>query len=244
MAVEAKRGCGYRKIGGLYLVGEGYGVPCDRLPIELTVCPCCGQGIKQGRGWQWVDTAALVGGDHMIGATAHAQQFMAATGTASSESVPCPCIKGCPLCHNTQAMGKSGLLWVGLQFYPTVEDFEREALAQGISRRIQTLPRGFELGKSWVLFAHAKAIAKNMDMILGKPETFTATYTPGIFRVWRPQRIERIYKESDRNSEAVLADEKRGITPVFVPDADRDHQGTAYDKETGEDTPPLFVEKA
>ncbi len=26
MAVEAKRGCGYRKIGGLYLVGSGMGV--------------------------------------------------------------------------------------------------------------------------------------------------------------------------------------------------------------------------
>jgi hypothetical protein len=25
--------------------------------------------------------------------------------------------------------------------------------------------------------------------------------------------------------------EKRGIVPVFVPDNDRDHQGTVYDKE-------------
>lgn len=236
MAVEAKRGCGFRKIGGLYLVGEGYGVPCDRLPIALSVCPCCGQGIRQGRGWQWVDTAALVGGDHTIASSTVFNET--ATGPAQ---VPCACIKACPLCHNTQAMGKSGLLWIGLQFYPTVEEFEREAMEQGISRRIQALPRGFEIGKSWVLFAHAKAITKKMEMVLGQPETFTAEYAPGIFRVWRPQRIERIYKESDRSSEEVAADIKRGITPVFVPDNDKDHQGTAYDK--AEEAPPLFQEE-
>ena len=31
MASEPKRGCGYRKIGGTYLVGGGIGIPCDRL---------------------------------------------------------------------------------------------------------------------------------------------------------------------------------------------------------------------
>lgn len=30
MACEPKRGCGYRKVGGIYLVGGGIGVPCDR----------------------------------------------------------------------------------------------------------------------------------------------------------------------------------------------------------------------
>lgn len=232
MAVEAKRGCGYRKIGGLYMVGTGLGLPCDRLPIELSICPCCGQGIKQGRGWQWVDTAKLVGGDHTLPAPVNNGHGIMLQ--------PCGCIPRCILCHNTQAIGKSGLLWIGQQFYPTVEDFEREALAQGISRRIQTLPRGFEIGKSWVLFAHAKAITKQVEGVLGNPETFAAQYAPGIFRAWRPERIERIYKESDRNGEEVAADIKRGIVPVFVPDNDPDHQGTAYDKT--EDAPPLFQE--
>lgn len=35
MAVEARRGCGYRKAGGLYLVASGMGSPCHRLPIPL-----------------------------------------------------------------------------------------------------------------------------------------------------------------------------------------------------------------
>lgn len=32
MAQESKRGCGYRKVGGTYLVGNYISVPCDRLP--------------------------------------------------------------------------------------------------------------------------------------------------------------------------------------------------------------------
>lgn len=235
MAVEAKRGCGFRKVGGLYMVGTGLGIPCDRLPIELNVCPCCGQGIKQGRGWQWVNTAQLVGGDHTVPCNHVFNET--ATGPAM---VPCQCIKVCILCHNTQAIGKAGLLWIGQQFYPTVDDFEREANTQGISRRIQAVPRGFEIGKSWVLFAHAKAIVKKQEGVLGKPDTFTTEYAPGIFRVWRPEKLERIYKESDRNSEDVAADIKRGITPVFVPDNDPDHQGSVFDK--AEEKPPLFNE--
>lgn len=49
MAVESKRGCGYRKVGGMYLVGGVISAPCDRLPYPLNVCPVCNQGIKVGR---------------------------------------------------------------------------------------------------------------------------------------------------------------------------------------------------
>lgn len=221
MAIEAKRGCGFRKIGGLYLVGSGSGVPCDRLPIELCVCPTCGTGIKQTRGWTWVDTAALVGGDHEI--------------VQAGAVNPCPCDPGCPLCHNIKAMGKSGLVWIGVQFYPTIEAFDMEARTLGVSRRITTLPRGFELGKSWVLFAHSRGIIKPSGDL-------SAKYVPAIFRVWKPERIERIYPESAKGSEAVQADEKRGITPVYVPDNDPDHQGSVYDEPDAapDNTPSMF----
>lgn len=53
MAIEAKRGCGFRKVGGTYLVSEGEGMPCDRLPIKLDVCPVCSHGFKRSRGWTW-----------------------------------------------------------------------------------------------------------------------------------------------------------------------------------------------
>jgi hypothetical protein len=58
--VEKKRGCGYREPGGLYLRTDGIGRVCGALPIELTVCPTCSQGIKPARGWTWINIAALV----------------------------------------------------------------------------------------------------------------------------------------------------------------------------------------
>lgn len=233
MAVEAKRGCGYRKVGGLYLVGSGGGISCDRLPIPLEVCACCGQGIKATRGWTWVDIAGLVGGDHKVASTTVFNET--STGPAD---VPCHCFDNCPLCHNVANMGKGGLLWVGAQFYPSIAHFEMEVVAQGVSRRITTLPRNFELGKTWVLLAHPKGIVKPTGEL-------QAGYVPAIFRVWKPERIERIYTEGQRNSDAVQADIKRGITPVFVPDNDKDHQGSVYDKEETPQagtpaTPPLF----
>ena len=54
MAVEARRGCGYRKVGGLYLMGGTGGMPCCKMPIPLHVCPTCHGGIKQTRGWSWI----------------------------------------------------------------------------------------------------------------------------------------------------------------------------------------------
>jgi hypothetical protein len=52
--IEHKRGCGYRKPGGMYLVSLGIGRDCGKLPIPLTVCPCCGAGIKFSRGFTWI----------------------------------------------------------------------------------------------------------------------------------------------------------------------------------------------
>src|SRR5208282_5175130 len=148
VAVEAKRGCGYRKVGGLYLVGDVGGIPCDRLPIPLEICSCCGQGIKQGRGWQWVDIAGLVGGDHMVPDILY-KDGVPESGFAATMH-PCGCFLGvCPLCSNVAALGKGGLLWIGQQFYPTIEAFEAEARKLGISRRISTVPRGFEVGKHY-----------------------------------------------------------------------------------------------
>ena len=36
--VEGKRGCGYRKVKGVYLVAPALSRPCGRLPTPLTVC--------------------------------------------------------------------------------------------------------------------------------------------------------------------------------------------------------------
>jgi hypothetical protein len=139
MAVEAKRGCGYRKVGGLYLMDDGGGSPCCKMPIPLTVCPCCGGGIKQARGWTWVDAGKLF------------PDTRCAAGPMAS--VTCPAA-------NPATMGKCGLIWIGESFYKRPVDFLNEAARMGISRRLPAIPRQFVAGETWVFFAHSKAIAR------------------------------------------------------------------------------------
>jgi len=231
MAVEAKRGCGYRKAGGLYMVGGGIGIPCDRLPFELTVCPCCSQGIKPARGFTWVDVAKLFQGAHLF----DSKHLFNETATGPKQ-VLCACgtTNFCPLCVKPEVMGRAGLLWIGEKFYKTPDLFIREGqsmtvtpegtpVPMGFSRRIKAVPQGFKIGETWVLLAHARAVPGN-----GEDK-------PGIFYVWLPQRLEKIMLESQRGSDEVAALEKRGIQPVFVPDTDRDHQGTVYDETKSEE---------
>lgn len=218
MAVEAKRGCGYRKVGGLYLVSGGNGVACDRLPIQLDVCPVCSHGFKQARGWTWIDVAGLVGGVHP----------------------DCVDDFACPLCMATSEMGKAGLLWIGEKFYKTPQEFDREGVALGISRRIKAIPRGFKVGETWVLLAHPKAIIEYVprEEPVGELDTPDERRdVPGIFKVWRPQRIEKLVFESQRESSEVKELLEKGITPIFVPDDDKDHQGAVYDKPEDDDLP-------
>lgn len=235
MSVEARRGCGYRKIGGMYLVSGGRGVYCDRLPIPLDICPTCGHGIKQTRGFTWVDAAALVGGVH----------------PDCADDFPCP------LCMAPHELGRCGLLWIGEKFYKTPRDFDLEAAALGVSRRISAIPRGFKVGETWILFVHPKAITAplncpdcsqilksvRVDSVVKLVCTLcgfgSPAHRPGIFKVWRPERIEKILPESKRGSAEVTELEEKDIVPVFVPDDDPDHRGTVYD----EDEESIAVEK-
>lgn len=97
MAAEAKRGCGYRKVGGLYLVAGKTGAACCKLPLPLTVCPCCGQGIKQTRGWTWVDPSKLMAGECSVGCSAPSDP-----GHHGSATFMCPCA------NPAQSMGERG----------------------------------------------------------------------------------------------------------------------------------------
>ena len=219
MAVEPKRGCGYRKVGGTYLVGSGGGSSCDRLPLPLTTCPCCSQGIKQARGWTWVDVNLLVGGVH----------------SACKDEFPCP------LCMATPEMGKAGLLWIGEGFYKTPALFMAESHRLGISRRISSIPRGFKVGETWVLLAHAKTMvcdACSEGDALQQKQCQKCKGTgmlPGIFYVFRPAAIERIVTETEsKDQEKMDALKRQGLTPVIVPDNDPDHRGSVYDKEEDE----------
>lgn len=229
MAVEPRRGCGYRKIGGLYLVSGGRGVYCDRLPMPLDICPTCGHEIKQTRGWTWVQP------------TLFAHQANSLVGGVHPE---CTDDFPCPLCMFPHKLGRCGLLWIGEQFYATPREFNCEAEILGISRRIARIPRGFQVGETWILFAHPKTVETFVEVETdsGAQGEFPVTalesrriWKPGIFKVWRPERIEKILPESARGSAEAAELVTKGITPVFVPDQDPDHGGNHNGEENSDE---------
>src|SRR3974390_353810 len=162
MAVEPRRGCGYRKVNGLYIVGEGEGVPCCKMPILLRVCPCCGAGIKQSRGWSWIDPQPFLKGECLAGSAFQGN---------------------CPAASPAGLGERVGLLWLGAEFYPTPASFAKEAHELGISRRIAAVPRGFKVGEHWVFLAHPKMQLET------DPETNEQKWVGGIFRIFKPTRI-------------------------------------------------------
>lgn len=208
---EMKRGCGWRKINGLYLVGgEGPGLACCKLPIPLHTCPTCHGGIKQTRGWQWIDPSPWLKG-----------QCSAGVGMSII----------CPASDPDRLGDRVGLLWIGGGFYPTTQAFLAEAAQQGISRRIKAIPRGFKVGEHWVFLAHPTAIPALTFQ--GEPQPAM----PGVFRIFKPTRIEKIITETMSKDADVMAElEKQGITPVIVADDDKRHQGSVFDDDQ-EDLP-------
>lgn len=138
--VEKARGCGYRKEGGFYLVADGVAAACCKLPFELTVCPCCDQGIHQTRGFRWISSSMF--------------QLQDCVSSAN------------PFCCMAQKSLRMGLMWVGEKFYPTAEHFTKEAASMGVSKRIAQLPTDFKAGETWIALAHPKAITEINDGVV------------------------------------------------------------------------------
>ena len=199
---EGRRGCGYRKVGGIYLRGIFLSKPCGRLPIALTTCPSCGRGIRPSRGWTWVEPTEL------LRATEEEK-----CGT------PALCNK-CPIGKGIEDMlgGQAGLIWIGEKHYPTPQAFIKESRAMGISRRLNSVPRDFILGETWVLLAHRLAIHAPLE--IGKePE-----WTPGIFQIFKPTSLE-IVCDGNESDETIESYKKRDLTPVIVrPIGENDNQ--------------------
>lgn len=209
MAIEQRRKCGYRKVGGLYLVSNGEGAPCCKMPILLKVCPTCNGGVKQTRGWSWIDPRPWLKGE--------------CTGWDGKRTIYTDKRLWCPCAHPDELGPRVGLLWIGVQFYPSPEDFAKEAKEMGICRRITAVPRGFVVGEHWVFLAHPHVRVEGEDWV------------GGVFRVFKPDRIEKIVTETMAKDDAEMAKLKlQRITPVIVPDDDKDHQGTVYEDEEPE----------
>lgn len=224
MAYEEERGCGFRRVGGMYLCGEFIAVSCDRLPLPLTTCPVCGQGIKVSRGFTQINPFTLWGVHDGKQLDPHTR------GVCKDLHRPC---------HVCDPLNQLGfIMLVGEKYYPTPQAFMDEAQRMGVSKRIPFIPRDMELGKTVVYLAHPKAceltvapaLQQALSIVEGsetkQPRLLEAERTEkqlGIFCAFVPQRVEKLIWESEATAEEMERLEKRGITPVRIPDGDEDH---------------------
>lgn len=217
MAIEQERGCGYRKVNALYLVGGYIPVDCDRMPLPIGACPVCGHGLHFTRSMTEIDPLRLWG-IHQ----------------------PCKDAPVCVMCYppNSNDVGHY-VMTVGKKYY-SPESFLEEATRVGISKRIPFIPKKLVFGSSVVYLAHPEAVEIRESPVMqealgiledaeggGQRRLLEAEHKPhkamGIFCAFRPYRIEKLIKESDATPEEVEKLKKRGITPIKVPDNDFDH---------------------
>lgn len=202
-AVEPKRGCGYRKVEGLYLVGTGLSAPCDMIPLELKPCISCGFQIPFSRGFLWLNKRWIeyYARDHHI-------------------AINCKCTPSCPICYpGHNGLHRYGVMWVGQRGY-TPKSFIREAQSMAVCKRISQIPKGLLFGKTWVLLAHKKVSFQKTVAAEFKSEP---VHKPAIFYAFVPQRVEKLIWESKATGKTLIELKEQGITPVIVPDHAKAH---------------------
>jgi hypothetical protein len=189
---EKKRGCGYRKGGGYYLIGGDAFSHCGKLPYLLKPCEHCGMGLKFHRGFGWFNPREFIESGPCENDSVHSQ------GPGASHD--------CDACSMGFAIPeRAGIMWVGNKFY-TPESFLEESLKMGLSKRLPTIPRELlqNMGFVRVYLAHPKACI-GVD---GKP-------APGIFSSFVPNKIEYVVKGTESEQELGRI-ENRGVGLVKV----------------------------
>ena len=230
MASEQRRGCGYRRVGALYLCGEGIFVACDRLPYELKSCPVCGAGIHPTRSLTQINPLKLFGQHNLpLGIVLSVPQGEYVTEV---EDI-CKCQTSCYMCYpkNEPAFIKT----IGKKYY-SLESFMKEAKTMGISLRLAQIPKDLKLGETVVYLAHPQAIVEpnkepkprriTRGKLKGQETGELLTYKLAIFSAFIPKRVEMpVYDKmlrgkGSRKLKAML--KKRGITPVVVKGREHD----------------------
>lgn len=205
--VESERGCGWRQVGGVYLVCDGFGYVCDALPLPLDPCHCCGFEVGHARSMQPIRANYLASlmidhhckEDHDLCPLCYfGQPYQDAVAMTPEERDKC----GVP-----NPPDVFYLMFVSKGFY-TPESFMQESEKQGISKRVaaNSLPAGFQIGKDWVFLAHGETLF----MVDGAKVRKT-----GIFYAFKPTRLELLLW--DDTSEELINDYKlAGYTVVLL----------------------------
>lgn len=254
MAQEAKRGCGFRAVGGLYFVSGALGFVCDRLPYNLSVCSTCGQGLHVTRAPMRVDAEKLFGKHFRMFPTNQTKTYVEDHKVIDAPLVDmkeCEEFAVCPFCNPTK-MKSAWLMGVGRKYY-TPRSFMEEANKLGVSKRIHAVPKEFKLGESWILLTHPDAGTKEFDShefkegiqvndhlvkckhceqtwgdMDSEPTTKCKRKVPAIFTAFRPEKIEILVWKSEATAEKIEELESRGLSVVIIPDGDSDHQSAKH----------------
>lgn len=191
---EDRRGCGFRKVGGLYLIGGRLLKDCCQLPKRIERCRVCNGGVKPARGWTWIEP-----------------HFCLPVDCSNCHE---PCLFRAFINRerhlDREIYERGGLLWVGKRFYKDPSAFIKEAQTMGISRRIAQIPRGLEIGETPVFLAHREV---TFELEIGKAPDIG----PGIFAGFIPTAIQQVISpEQAEDADFVDALRVRGIDPVIV----------------------------
>jgi hypothetical protein len=216
---ERERGCGYRKIGGLYLTGDpGLTLICDGLPLPLEPCGCCGFEPPFSRNLQRIQGEYISQAENRK----HNREFVTWEDykrKGFDETIKCSCPPNCPICSTMKGFlepGIFGLMFVGKKYY-TPQSFIREAETMGICKRIPDIPKWLRLGETWVLLAHSEVPKVTLEQLqtngmhMKEPEKMKA-----IFYAFKPQRIEMPVWKGEITDTEILTLESKGITVILL----------------------------
>lgn len=209
------------------MVTDGLGEPCERLPLPLDACPTCGAGVKQVRSFQWISPTLVFENPKIRPCASSSDRPSKSQSYLHKHCHRCVVCTPNLLEADAEPKDQLGLLWIGEKFYPSADDWAKEAAKMGVSKRISAIPDGFVAGKTWIFVAHPKALVTETEVppgpgeLLGRKEV---RYTPGIFHAFVPKRIELVVTRSMKE-EAWVKEmvEKNGVKLVEVPEDDPDH---------------------
>jgi len=210
MPIESERGCGYRQVGKLYLVGFGIPYVCDNLPYVLDECDCCGYAPPFSRNLQWINKTYI-------------REHRGQRKDPHSDKIfgVCICPANCPICHpDANDLEKYALMWVGERYY-TPKSFTLEAEKMGVSKAIPAIPKDLKLGETWVFLAHRKVMTH--DGFDENGFSKGSEEKPAIFYGFIPKKVEMLIWEREATEEKIKELKEKGITPVIVPDGDEVH---------------------
>lgn len=210
---ESERGCGYRKIGGLYLVSDaGFHLACDGLPLRLEACECCGFIPQLSRNLQRLNP------EYIAHTEAKNPKHIVIDKFEKYESprYNCQCPPSCPICHSNNFLFESfGLMQVGKGYY-TPESFIKEAISMGVSKRIPEIPSWLKLGETWILLAH-REVTEGItleELSYNGLKSHDGKKIGQIFYAFKPQRIEMPVWKDEISLEEIQILNKRGITVI------------------------------